>query len=83
MAPGIAATNIMHTDAGGIDQFAADKPFVGRAGRSDEAAELVAFLASGEGSFVTGNISVIDDGSSLKVESVAYLKGGFSKAYNI
>lgn len=66
MAPNIVATN-MGMVVDGTDHFAADKQLVGRAGRSDEAAEPVAFLATEEGSFVIGNFSVIDDGWSLQV----------------
>jgi NAD(P)-dependent dehydrogenase (short-subunit alcohol dehydrogenase family) len=66
VAPGIVATDIWEMDTDDTDQFAADKQLMGRAGRADEVAKMVAFLASEDGSFVTGSISVVDGGWSLK-----------------
>ena len=65
IAPGIVATNIMGISAEATDGFAADKQLIPRAGRSEEVANFVTFLASDESSFMTGGIHTIDGGWSL------------------
>jgi len=40
---------------------------VGRAGKSEEVAALVAFLASAEASFITGQVYTVDGGRMTKL----------------
>lgn len=66
IAPGIVATNILGMDDAGADGFAKNVQLAGRAGRSDEIANVVTMLASDAGSFITGAIVVADGGWALK-----------------
>lgn len=66
IAPGIVATNIMGLSQEQTDGFGTAKHLIGRAGRPDEVANFVTFLASEEASMMTGGVHLIDGGWSLK-----------------
>ena len=66
IAPGIVATGLVGLSEAEMDGFGAAKQLSGRAGRGEEIASLVTYLASDESSFITGSVYTIDGGWSLK-----------------
>ena len=66
IAPGIVATNILGMSEEQTNGFGSAKQLVGRAGRGEEVANFVTFLASDASSFMTGSTHLIDGGWSLK-----------------
>ena len=72
MAPGWIATGGLDEH---VDALGAATP-VGRAGRPDEVAGLVAFLASPESSYITGQLFVVDGGNSIQEERGPGSAGG-------
>eukprot|EP00191_Tetraselmis_sp_GSL018_P016959 CAMPEP_0177592984 /NCGR_PEP_ID=MMETSP0419_2-20121207/8867_1 /TAXON_ID=582737 /ORGANISM="Tetraselmis sp., Strain GSL018" /LENGTH=262 /DNA_ID=CAMNT_0019083919 /DNA_START=155 /DNA_END=940 /DNA_ORIENTATION=- len=60
--PGIIKTDIHGASDSDVEAFAAPVQLMGRAGTSEEVANLVLWLASSEASFVTGSSYVIDGG---------------------
>ena len=65
-APGIVATSIMGLTEEQTDGFGAAKQLIGRAGRSDEVANFVTFLASEKATMMTGGVHLVDGGWTLK-----------------
>jgi len=68
VAPGLVETNA--TSAfwmvpGVVEEFV-ENTTVGRFARPDDVANLVAFLASDESSFVSGSLHTVDGGASTK-----------------
>ncbi len=61
VCPGITETPILDGAPGGIDLLAGLVP-IGRLGRPEEIASLIAYLASDEAGFVTGSAVLIDGG---------------------
>ena len=62
--PGFAVTGLPKEQVSGFFEFAASITPLTRIGRDEEVAKVVAFLASDEGSFMTGSEVFVDGGIS-------------------
>ncbi len=72
--PTEAASRQLRPDAGGVESLASQVP-LGRVGRSDELADLAAYLVSDGAGFVTGETVTIDGGLHLRNSGVEDLLG--------
>jgi NAD(P)-dependent dehydrogenase (short-subunit alcohol dehydrogenase family) len=67
IAPGFTLTEVMSGISPEMLETMVEKTALGRAGQSDDAAELAAFLVSDRAAFITGTVIPVDGGWSAKL----------------
>jgi NAD(P)-dependent dehydrogenase (short-subunit alcohol dehydrogenase family) len=67
IAPGFTLTEVMSGISPEMLETMVEKTALGRAGQSDDAAELAAFLVSDRAAYITGTVIPVDGGWSAKL----------------
>jgi NAD(P)-dependent dehydrogenase (short-subunit alcohol dehydrogenase family) len=67
IAPGFTLTEVMSGISPEMLETMVEKTALGRAGRSDDAAELAAFLVSDRAAYITGTVIPVDGGWSARL----------------
>lgn len=65
VAPGFIETEMTEVLSDSVKEHACEQIPLGRFGKAEDVAELVAFLASEKGNYITGQVLCVDGGMSI------------------